>query len=68
LADIYTTKQGDTWDLIAFKIWGDEYLCGKLMDENIDHVSTVIFSAGVVLKVPEVEKVSQTESLPPWKR
>lgn len=64
---MYTTKQGDMWDSIAYSIWGDEYQMHKLMDANPQYISTVIFSAGVVLNVPEITDV-KTQNLPPWKR
>jgi len=63
----YTTTQGDTWDTIAFKLYGRESLMTRLIRANPEHARTVIFSAGVVLAVPEApEEVS--EDLPPWKR
>jgi phage tail protein X len=67
MANTYTTKQGDMWDAIAYKVYGSEYLMHTLMDANPDHITTVIFSAGIVLLVPDL--VSTTpQNLPPWKR
>ena len=63
----YTTIQGDTWDSIAYKVWGNEMYTDTLIKANLEHKETYIFSAGVVLTLPEITlKVS--ESLPPWKR
>ena len=62
----YTTKQGDMWDAIAKKLYGDEYLMQDLIEANPDHVATVIFSAGAVLTVPETTTTTST-NLPPWK-
>jgi phage tail protein X len=63
----YTTVQGDTWDMIAYRIYGDELQMDKLIESNINHIDVVIFSAGVVLNVPEIEPTSTTEK-PPWMR
>lgn len=62
----YTTTQGDMWDMIAYKMYGDEYKMHYLMDANPNYVDTVIFSAGIVLTVPELTS-SETANLPPWK-
>ena len=62
----YTTKQGDMWDTIAYTVYGSEYQLHILMDANPQHITTVIFPAGIVLAVPEIA-VSQPQNLPPWK-
>jgi phage tail protein X len=67
MAKTYITKQGDMWDAIAFSVYGNEYLMHVLMDANPEHITTVIFSAGITLIVPEVA-TPQPQNLPPWKR
>lgn len=64
----YTTMQGDTWDGIAYKLYQDESYMTDLMKLNPDLTQTVIFSAGVVLSLPEVVEPQQATDLPPWKR
>lgn len=63
----YTTVQGDAWDGIAFKVYGSEYHMIALMDANTEHIDTAVFSAGIVLHLPDVE-ISVPTTLPPWKR
>ncbi|TEB13360.1 tail protein X [Pelotomaculum propionicicum] len=63
----YTTIQGDTWDGIAYKTIGSEYYMTDLIEANPAHRETVIFSAGVVLTIPEITTPTTT-NLPPWKR
>lgn len=63
----YTTVQGDTWDIIAYKMYRDEYKMDILINANTEHIDTVVFSAGVVLNVPEIEPETTTEK-PPWMR
>lgn len=63
----YVTKSGDTWDAIAFKVYGDCRYTENLINANRDHITTFIFSAGVILKIPAITK-SQSKTLPPWKR
>ena len=34
MAAKYTTVQGDTWDLISYKVYGSEKYIGNLMQAN----------------------------------
>jgi phage tail protein X len=63
----YSTIQGDTWDWIAYKLYGRESLMLQLMQANPNYIDVVIFSAGAVLSIPAVAPAVST-SLPPWKR
>ncbi|MFC4102907.1 tail protein X [Paenibacillus xanthanilyticus] len=65
----YMTKQGDTWDLIAFAQLGSEVYMTDLIRANPDHADTVVFSAGAVLTLPGIEQgAAVSAELPPWKR
>lgn len=64
----YTTKQGDLYDTISYRVYGDEGYAGQLMEANPAHVNTVIFPAGVQLNVPAVSKETSSQNLPPWRR
>ena len=63
----YTTVQGDTWDMIAPRRLGNEKYMSRLIEANQRYNSTVIFSAGVVLRIPEIS-IPIAATLPPWKR
>ncbi|WP_110933808.1 tail protein X [Paenibacillus bouchesdurhonensis] len=63
----YTTIQGDTWDGISFKLFGEERFSVQLMNANPGHIETVVFSGNIVLHVPELP-AEQSQTLPPWKR
>ena len=66
----YRTVQGDTWDLIALKMYskiGGEKLMDVLLEHNPEHIKTVIFSANIMLNIPDVD-VPVISSLPTWKR
>lgn len=65
----YTTIQGDRWDTIAHKAYGDPLKISPIVEANPHVPKTPILPAGVVLYVPiqEREDVSPT-NLPPWKR
>lgn len=49
----YETVSGDTFDVVAHKIWGDAKRAGELMQANFAALEYLVFPAGVILKVPE---------------
>lgn len=63
----YRTIQGDTWDGIAYKVAGSEMKMTTLMQANPEHIETVIFSADVILTIPEIGAAT-SDTLPPWRR
>ncbi|KYD02633.1 hypothetical protein B4102_0227 [Heyndrickxia sporothermodurans] len=65
MANTYTTIQGDTWDLIAYRTLGSEYLLPLLLEENQKHRATLIFSGGVVLTIPDID-TSEITDRPDW--
>ncbi len=64
----YTTKQGDMWDSISFSLYGDVKYTDVLINANPELRNIYIFSAGIVINVPEVEERVTADDLPPWKR
>lgn len=63
----YTTILGDTWDSIAYKVYGNENYMDTLIKANLEHKDTYRFSAGVKLSLPEIT-LEVSKSLPPWKQ
>lgn len=65
MAKKYTTTQGDTWDKIAHKTMGSEYLLPVLLEANKKYRNVVIFPGGIELTIPEIDTAEYTER-PPW--
>lgn len=63
----YTTVQGDTWDLIAYKLYGAETGAAALLEANPELSSIVVFPAGLEVTAPAYTKPT-TDRLPPWRR
>ena len=61
-----TTIQGDTWDRLAKRAYGNELLCDVLLAANPEHLNTAVFSAGVQIVVPETEQTVRSAP-PPWR-
>lgn len=65
----YRTQQGDAWDLISKKVYGDEYHSDVLMGANTAYRHVSLFPGGVVLTVPDIDTtVAPADNLPPWRK
>lgn len=67
MAGFYTTEQGDTWDLIAYKLFGDESYMKDLIEENWDLADVLVFSSGTEISIPDLDE-EDDELLPPWRQ
>lgn len=65
---IITTVEGDTFDVLALEFYNDEKKASRIIAENLDHCDTLIFEAGVELRIPIITDVDLPETLPPWRR
>lgn len=65
--DKYTTVSGDTFDYIAFKVFGDENFMHQMIEANIGFRKVNIFEAGIELNIPKIIN-KPSNNLPPWKR
>ncbi len=66
MSTTYTTKQGDTWDGVAYSQLGSTSYTHLLLWENLEHIRVHSFGSGVVLSLPEIP-TSGFSVLPPWK-
>ena len=67
MAETYTTQQGDAWDAIAFKVYGDVSLTGWLMQNNYPHLQTFVFGSGVILDTPAPTSGIRNANTPIWR-
>lgn len=71
----HRTKQGERWDLLAYRYYGDPAKQTLILEANrslyLDNLAVppLLLSAGITLKIPIVqEEATNTTLLPPWKR
>ena len=65
----YTTIQGDMWDSISLKIYGDEKYIDKLIEANFKYREEAVFSSGIILNIPEISTDSDYNfELPSWRK
>jgi phage tail protein X len=66
---IYTTVEGDRWDTVAFKAYGDPMKISPIIQANPQAPKSAVIPAGINLYVPIEELPTvNTSILPPWKR
>lgn len=66
MSKTYTTIQGDTWDLIAYKLYGSEKHMKNLIEANWPLLEVLVFSSGTVINVPDIPEDSD-EDAPFWR-
>jgi hypothetical protein len=64
----YTTKYGDTFDTLALEMYNDEFGASIIMNSNRNHIGTLIFEAGIHLRIPVFDNGVNTSALPPWRQ
>ncbi len=68
----YITREGDRWDLIAYRYYGNPYRYQELIEANIAALGSMpppILESGIKLQIPQLPtEAVQAENLPPWKR
>jgi len=67
----YIVKEGDRWDSIAFKAYGDAAMYAGIIEANPNATISPVLVAGQRLTIPIVEQSEiqiDSEDLPPWKR
>lgn len=67
MGNIYKTVQGDTWDLIAKKVYGSEIHLDHLMKHNFSLLDYFIFPAGIKVFTPE-EPLKGAKGIPEWRK
>ena len=63
-----TAVQGDTYDMLAYKLYGEERMSVYIRRYNPRYADVVIFEGGVTLTIPVLSETESKESLAPWRR
>lgn len=67
---MYITNAGDTWDMIAYRVYNDKRRVQELMEarENRPLLDIEVFSSGVAVTTPDIEEKTVAEDLPEWRK
>ncbi len=63
----YTSIQGDMWDLIAKKVYGDERYMSILLSANPSISEYSVLPAGLNIVCPSISAETVT-IVPPWRK
>ena len=68
----YTTNEGDTWDYIAWKVYGDEdrmpLLTGAQENWSLVMEAHYMFPSGVKVWCPFLEEQKASSDVPAWRQ
>lgn len=63
-----TAIQGETFDMLAYRLYGEERMSKYIRSYNQNYSDVVMFEGGESLTIPVVSEIESTESLAPWRR
>lgn len=67
----YVTSDGERWDNIAYKAYGNSGLAKQIIEANPNVSISDLLTGGIILNIPvqqEEEVLTDRELLPPWLR
>ncbi len=68
----HITAEGDRWDLLAWKYYGDATQYERIVAANVRVAIMPVLPSGIVLHIPVIEEpaaeLADNEELPPWLR
>ena len=64
----YTARAGDTWDLIAFNLYGNEMKSTDIIAKNPRMTHILMFEGGEKINLPETIETAKSSTLAPWRR
>lgn len=64
----YQTKSGDTWDKIAYDVYGDEGCITELIASNRQYAHICVFNSGYLLQLPDIVQEEVDDALPDWRQ
>ncbi|WFF39598.1 tail protein X [Moraxella nasibovis] len=62
----HITSDGERWDSIAHRYYGQAGMMGLLIDANPHLPITEVFTAGQTVFVPIIKQPTNKSRLPPW--
>ncbi|WP_085653705.1 tail protein X [Lonsdalea britannica] len=66
----HITTQGERWDALAYRYYGDPLGYDRIIAANPHVAVTPVLASGIMLSIPVIEQadVVLTEDTPPWLR
>jgi phage tail protein X len=64
----HVTTEGERWDQLAWRYYGDAHRYLPMVQANPHVPITAILPSGLTLAIPILEPVTSAQDLPPWMR
>ena len=64
----HITTEGERWDQLAWKYYGNALEYERIVAANPQVPITATLQGGLRLSIPVIEETQIVEDLPPWKR
>lgn len=64
----HITKDGDRWDLLAARYYGNALEYERIVNANPHVPLAPMLPSGLRLAIPVIEQADLSEDLPPWLR
>lgn len=64
----HITTEGERWDLLAYRYYGNALLYERIVAANPHVPLTPTLPSGLTLSIPLIEQQDLSEDLPPWLR
>jgi phage tail protein X len=64
----HVTTEGERWDQLAWRYYGDAHRYLPIVQANPHVPITAILPSGLTLAIPILEPVTSAQDLPPWMR
>jgi phage tail protein X len=64
----HTTTEGERWDQLAWRYYGDARRYLPIVQANPHVPISATLPAGLTLAIPVLQPLPTTEDLPPWMR
>lgn len=64
----HITTEGERWDQLAWKYYGNALAYERIVAANPQVPITPTLQGGLRLSIPVIEEAQTVEDLPPWKR
>ena len=63
----YICSAGETFDIVALCVYGDEAYAAELLNANPDLCGKMVFDGGEILKLPVVNGIQTDDQIAPAK-
>jgi phage tail protein X len=64
----HVTTEGERWDQLAWRYYGDAHRYLPIVQANPHVPINAILPSGLTLAIPILEPVTSAQDLPPWMR